>query len=174
MCIRDRHSGHHNTIAADVPQGSLVVRSLGASQFANMKYSVRKSGDSKTLNYQTLGESEKYLVGKYDLEIPVLPILNISNVEIKQSTTTTVDVPRPGIVNLQSNSPGYGSIYIIRDKKQELIYNAKMTNAMNESVALLPGSYMVVFRALYANRSLYTTYQKFEIQSGVTVSVKLN
>ncbi len=34
---------------------------------------VRKGGDMNTLNMQKMYDEEKYLVGKYDVEIPVLP-----------------------------------------------------------------------------------------------------
>lgn len=168
------HPGRHNIIALDAPQGYLQVRCPGDNQYLNVRFSVRKKGENRTLYYQKLGETEKYLVGKYDLEIPVLPILVINDVEIKQSTTTTIDIPRPGIVNFQSSSPGYGSVYVIRNRQQEWIYNLKMTSSINESLALQPGSYVVVFRALYSRNTLSTTVQYFDVQSGSTLSVRVN
>jgi Ca-activated chloride channel homolog len=166
--------GRHNIIAASTPQGYLQVRSIGDNKYLEVKFIIRKSGDSKTLNNQKLGDTEKYLVGRYDLEVPVLPILNINNIEIKQSTTTTIDIPRPGIVNFQSTSPGYGSVYVMRNKQQEWVCNLKMTSAINESAVLQPGNYIVVFRAMYASRSTFTTSQHFEVQSGSTLSIRVN
>ncbi len=166
--------GKHNLIAADAPQGLLTIRCNGDNQYLNVKYLVRKAGETKTLNNQKLGDVEKYITGKYDIEIPTLPIININGIEIKQNTTTTIDIPRSGIANFQSTSPGFGSVYVIRNKKQEWVYNLKMTTGTTEAVALQPGYYMVAFRAMYANRSIYTTSQFFEVQSGYTLSIKVN
>ena len=90
--------GKHTIIAADVPQGTLVLKVSDPMQYRGLSFIVRKSGDMNTLNMQKMYEEEKYLIGKYDIEIPVLPRVNLYGVEIKQSHTTTVEIPRPGLV----------------------------------------------------------------------------
>ena len=64
-----------------------------------------------TLNMQKMYAEEKYLVGKYDIEIPLLPRIYLQDVDIKQSHTTTVEIARPGLVTLLRSSVGFGSIY---------------------------------------------------------------
>ena len=94
------HIGKHTLIAADCPQGTLEVRVEGSNQYRGLQYIVREAGKMNTLNIQEVNKQEKYLVGKYDLEIPILPRLYVNDVKINQSTVTTVTIPRPGILNL--------------------------------------------------------------------------
>src|SRR3954467_5765283 len=57
--------GKHNIIAVDAPQGYINIKTTGT----NPSCIIRKSGESQTLHVQTLNTTEKYIVGKYDLEI---------------------------------------------------------------------------------------------------------
>ena len=125
-----------------------------------------------TLNYQKINLPEKYIVGNYDVELPILPKLLLSDVEIKQSHTTTVEIPAPGIATFIKASNGYGSIYVLKEKKQEWIYNIN-PNIKNESILLLPGTYRVVFRAINAKQTLYTIVKTFEIKSGSSIGIEL-
>ncbi len=167
------HVGKHTIIAADCPQGTLEVRVDGSNQYRGMQYIVRKSGDMQTLNVQEINKQEKYLVGKYDLEIPVLPRIYVKGVKINQSTVTTVDVPRPGILNLIKSGPGYGSIYVRKSSKDEEWVCNLDTAIKNESLVLQPGDYRVVFRAQNARQILSTVNKTFEIKPGGSTSVNL-
>lgn len=164
--------GKHNIIAADTPQGTLKVVVDGSNQYRNLVFIVRQAGTTKTLNIQKINEGEKYLVGKYDIEVPVLPRLYINNIDIKQSYTTTVNIPRPGILTLQKASAGYGSIYIRRNNTEEWIYNIN-NDLKNESILLQPGFYRVVYRAKNVHQTLYTISKTFEIRSGSSVPIQL-
>ncbi len=164
--------GKHNIIAADTPQGILKVLVDGSNQYRNLVFIVRKGGTMQTLNIQKVNEDEKYLVGKYDIEVPVLPRLNINNIDIKQSYTTTVKIPRPGILTLQKASGGYGSIYVRRNNTEEWIYNIN-NDIKNESILLQPGFYRVVYRAKNTHQTLYTISKTFEIRSGSSVPIQL-
>lgn len=166
--------GKHTIIAVDAPQGTLVVNSPGlGNQYREVSFLIRKSGNTQTLNNQKLGESIKYITGKYDLEIPILPRLLINEVDIKQSSTTTVEIPRPGLLTILSSTPGYGSLYVHREKGLEWIYNFN-PNIKNESVVLQPGKYTVVFRALNSKESIYSISKSFEIKSGSSLALELN
>jgi Ca-activated chloride channel homolog len=165
--------GKHTIIAADVPQGTLVVKVADPVQYKGIEFIVRKGGDMKTLNMQKMYEEEKYLVGKYDIEIPVLPRINLYDVDIKQSHTTSVEIPRPGLVTILRPSNGFGSIYLRKnDKEEEWIYNLN-TMVKNESLQMQPGSYRVVFRALNARQTLYTVNKLFEVKSGGSEVIQL-
>jgi Ca-activated chloride channel family protein len=165
--------GKHTIIAADVPQGTLILRTTDAIQYRGIEFIVRKAGDMTTLNMQKIYFEEKYLVGKYDIEIPVIPRIYMKDIDIKQSHTTTVEIARPGLVTLLRSSVGYGSIYLRKSSLQEeWIYNLDNT-VKNESLQLQPGKYRVVFRALNAKQTLYTVNKTFEVRSGSTEVVQL-
>ena len=165
--------GKHTIIAADVPQGSLLLKVSDPMQYRGQTFTVRRSGDMSTLNTQRMYEEEKYLIGKYDIEVPVIPRINIYDVEIKQSHTTTVEIPRPGMVTFLRASAGYGSIYIRKSSQQEdWVYNLN-TVSKNESLQIQPGKYRVVFRALNAKQTLYTVNKLFEVRSGSSEVIQL-
>ena len=164
--------GKHNIIAADTPQGTLNIKTKG-SRYKNLKVLVRKSGDIQTVNMQTVDSPEKYLIGNYDLEIPVLPRINVKDVKIKQSVTTTVSVPIPGIVTLLMTNPGYCSIYIERANELEWVYNVS-PDIKHETIVLQPGTYRIIYRPKYAKNIYYTSEKIVIIKSGSSQSVRLN
>lgn len=165
--------GKHTIIAADAPQGTLLVKVSDPAQYRGLQFIVRKSGTMNTLNMQKIFEDEKYLVGKYDLEVPVLPRIYIPGVEIKQSHTTTVEIPRPGLITVLRNSTGYGSIYLRKSNKQEEWVCNLNTTLKNESLQLQPGKYRIVFRAQNAKQTLYTVNKLFEVRSGSSEVIQL-
>jgi Ca-activated chloride channel family protein len=165
--------GKHTIIAADVPQGTLVIKTADPMQFRDLEFIVRKGGEMKTLNMQRMYEPVKYLVGKYDIEIPVLPRINLYNVEIKQSHTTTVEIPRPGLITLLRDATGYGSIYLRKSPQQEDWVCNLNESVKNESIYLQPGKYRVVFRPTNAKNTLYTVNKLFEVRPGSADVVQL-
>jgi Ca-activated chloride channel homolog len=166
--------GKHTIVAADVPQGMLIVTSPGLGNlYREVLFIVRKAGETSTLNIQKMGETNKYITGKYDIEIPILPRIIKKDIEIKQSVTTTVEIARPGLLTLISSTQGYGSLYVHHTSGTEWIYNFN-SNLKNESVVLQPGKYTVVFRAQNAKQSIYTIAKTFEIKSGSSLAVEMN
>lgn len=164
--------GKHTVVAADAPQGFLIVKTRNGSEYRDMDIIVRKTHEMITLNNQKMNQLEKYITGKYDLEIPTLPRLIINDVEVKQSNTTTVEIPTPGIANFLMNMPGVGSILVQHGDTLERIYNFPK-QSVNESIRLLPGKYTAVFRPMNAKRSIYTLSKEFEIKEGSVVSIPL-
>jgi Ca-activated chloride channel homolog len=165
--------GKHTIIAADAPQGGLIIKVSDPVQYKGLEYIVRKGGDMNTLNMQKMYEEEKYIVGKYDIEIPVLPRISLHDVEIKQSHTTTVEIPRPGMITILRTSTGYGSIYLRKnDKEEDWVFNLNSATK-NESLQLQPGKYRIVFRALNAKLTLYTINKLFEVRSGSSEVIQL-
>lgn len=164
--------GKHNIIAVDAPQGDLVIKTEGP-QSKYITAIIRKAGSMNTLNYQDLNRSERYLIGNYDIEIPVLPKILLYNIEVKQSSTTTVQVPQAGMVTFLMTTPGYGSLYL-REKNKDMqwVYNLN-TSLKNETVYLQPGSYTVVFRALFAKQVIYTISRTFDVTSGGSKAIEL-
>ena len=100
-------AGEHNVIAVDAPQGQLEIKVEGGRAMLrnSTRTIVRKAGDMTTLNVQEFDLAQDYLVGKYDLEVLTLPRTHIPGVQVDQSTTTTVQIPQAGTVNLHTPSP---------------------------------------------------------------------
>lgn len=160
------YPGKHTVFAADCPQGKLLVKVDGGAQYRGLQYIVREAGKMKTLNVQEMNAEESYLVGKYDVEIPVLPRIYLENIEVNQSTTTTIEIPRPGILNLIKPAPGYGSVYLRKSKSdEEWVVNIN-NKVKNETLILQPGNYRIVFRAQNAKQTLYTINKTVKIKSG--------
>ncbi len=163
--------GRHTIVAADVPQGEMKITTSG-NRYRDLGVIVREKGDLNTLNVQKVNSTTKYLVGKYNLEIPVLPRIYVNDVVIKQSTTTTIDIPAHGILNLLMAVPGICGVYIDHGDSIEWIYNTQV-NVKNETILLQPGNYMIIYRPLSSKRSFYTVEKKVVIRSGSSQSVNL-
>lgn len=167
--------GKHTIIAVNAPQGFLKLKIEGKNSnvFKDIQTIVRQQDKMETLNLQSFGETEKYIVGKYDLEVLCLPRLNIKDVPVSQDSTTSVEIPQPGIAILQMPANGYGSMYQQDGNKLKWIYNLK-GNSTQETLNLLPGKYRVVFRTKFATHAAYTIEKTFKITSGTSTTVKLN
>lgn len=166
--------GKHTIIALDAPQGYLVIKAGSGLQARSIPCIIRKAGDMNTLNYQDVNRTEKYLVGKYDIEIPVLPKILLYNIEVSQSSTTTVQIPPAGMVTFLMIAPGYGSVYLRENGKGlKWVYNLG-SNAKSESLTLQAGSYTIVYRAMNAKQTLYTISKNFDVQAGSSNVIELN
>lgn len=166
--------GKHKIIAARTPQGSLeFVTQRTHFSLPRYNFIVRKHKSNEILNVQMLNSSEKYLVGEYDLEVLTLPRILIEGVKVDQSKTTIVEIPLPGTLLIEYFTPGFGSLYVLRNNKMEWIHNLSGVGK-SESIMLLPGEYVVVFRARHHNKSVQTIERKFNIISNQTTVVRLS
>lgn len=167
--------GKHTIVGVDAPQGMLEVK-VGSTSAANKNqilYIVRQSGSMQTLNTQYTNQREKYIVGKYDLEIMTLPRTIVKDVKIDQSTTTTVEVPGPGTAIFQFPGSGYGSLYVRNEDALEWVYNFKGSGDQ-EALQLQPGDYVAVYRTKYQNRSMFTLEKSFSVKTGTTSKVNIS
>ncbi|NQY67039.1 MAG: VWA domain-containing protein [Flavobacteriales bacterium] len=171
----DIRSGRHNIIGVDAAQGDIQIKQGGLSTAKSKKYTciMRENGLMETINIQEVGETVRYLVGKYDIEILSLPRVIIKDVKVSQSHTTTVFIPSPGLAIISGTTIGYGSVYV--EKENELIWVCNLKDELTrETLSLQPGRYRVIFRSKAAKKSIYTIEKSFKIQSGKSVSIKLN
>ena len=159
-------AGKHNIIAADCPQGTLKIVSK-SNQHRDLEFVVRQSGMCESLNYQKVNRLENYIIGKYDIEILCLPRIILNDIEINQSSTTSIEIPNPGLATFIMQAPGFGSVYVYKDNKLEWIRNLTLENT-KETLTLQPGNYFVSFRARNANQAIY-----FKIRSGASEQVIL-
>jgi Ca-activated chloride channel homolog len=166
-------SGRHNTIGIDAPQGNLAFKASGNATLKYLPCLVRKTGSNEIINVQQFDQVEKYIIGKYEIEILCMPRITVKDVDIQQSYTTTVEIPMPGIAVIQTTTNGYGSVYLENKSGLTWLYNLKDSPQHQETLYLQPGSYRVVFRSKYSNKSYYTIDKPFTVESGQTVNVKL-
>lgn len=166
--------GKHNVITIASPQGSLTINQKGSSAYENgVRAIIREKGKQSIVHIHNINESQKYLVGNYDVEVLTTPRRHFKNVMINQDKTTTLSLPDPGLLNLYNNAPGYGSIYeILETGEQKWVYDLAH-NQPRISMALQPGTYKIVFRVDRAPGSKYTATKTVTIETGRSVVVKL-
>jgi Ca-activated chloride channel family protein len=163
--------GQHNTTVIETPQGSLEFNVPGGvQQWKNLKVTLLND-ECSILNYQTLSETEKYIVGSYAIEIPTIPPIK-DEIEIEQSKITNYTIPQPGILSVNCMYSGFGGIYRMVNDQLELVYTLDVDNP-SESIALLPGDYTLIFRSKNGNRAFYTVEKDFTINAGKSIRISL-
>ncbi len=165
--------GKHNTIGIDAPQGYMMFKATGSSTLKYLPCIIRKHKETETITVQQFDQVEKYITGFYDVEVLCLPRIKVDNVDIRQSHTTTVEIPLPGIAVIQKTTNGYGSLYQDNPEGLVWLYNLRDNPQQQETLYLQPGNYKVVFRSKYANQSSYTVEKSLKVESGQTVNLKL-
>ncbi|MCX6311675.1 MAG: VWA domain-containing protein, partial [Bacteroidetes bacterium] len=164
--------GKHNIIAVDAPQGFMNLQVAGINNYARLQCIVRKAGTMQTVNIQDFGRPEKYIVGKYDIEILTLPRIYMNNVDIGQSKTTLIQIPQAGVVSIFK--PAEGSGQILLEEKNKLTWVTNLNSSqLNENIVLQPGNYRIIYRSKSAHETIYTIERKFKIEPGGQVTVKL-
>ncbi len=161
--------GKHTIIPISTPQGVLEVKMQSKEDY---QFIIRKSGESATLHVQETNTKQKYLIGKYDIEILTIPRFTIEDIEIKQSETITINIPNTGTANILLPSKGYGGIYRFKDNLWEQVYPID-DNIQRIKLYLLPGNYKIVFRSKAAKQYIYTGEKEFKVQSGKSELIKL-
>ncbi len=161
--------GKHNIITAKTPQGTLNIIQKNGLELKGVQALVRKAGQMNTLNVQEMFEPQKYIIGKYDIEVLTKPRTYFKNVMITQSKTNTLKITQPGLVNILMPGKGYGGIYLVKDNKVSLIQ--EFTEIKQESIKLQPGHYIAVYRAKGANLTSFSKERYFVIQSGRSIIV---
>ncbi|MEO5674488.1 MAG: VWA domain-containing protein [Chitinophagales bacterium] len=151
-----------------VLQGKMINKNLNDK----IKVLLRRAGSEETIQVQNLQETVKYLSGKYDLEVLTLPRMQIKNVAVTQSATTTIEIPLPGILSITKTFPGIGSIMLIENNSEEKIYQLN-ENLNSELLGLQPGNYAIIFRSKFSKKTVDSITRKFQIKNGESTSVKL-
>jgi len=164
-------TGRHNTIGLDTPQGFLMVRTRRGRAYDEEKMLVRKANDHRTINVQKMGDLGKYIIGKYDLEIPIYPLMTVEDVEIRQSYTTTVEIPEPGHVTFAARQPGSGALYQMNPAGEQAWVMNLAENKNVQGYFLQPGSYRVIFRRADLKSTDLTVVKDFDVSSGSAITL---
>lgn len=170
----DLEVNRHNVIKLPAPQGYLTIKmtNSNARYNANIQCLVKQTERNKTVNIQSINDKEKYLVGTYELEILTLPRIQLKNIDINQSETTTIEIPEPGLLTLNSKVEVYGGIFRMKNNKLEKIYQLN-DRILKESLLLQPGSYWVVYRDKVNRAAAATVTKKITIKSGQSTTTNL-
>jgi Ca-activated chloride channel family protein len=160
----------HNTIIVDAPQGYMKVRFSDASRSYWVETRILQAGKTTTLNVQKINLSEKYLVGKYDLEILTLPRI-YKTIDVNQSSTTYVDIPAPGTFNYRTSTIVVAQVFVLLDDGTlEWVCNLD-DDLKSGTVQLQPGNYRMVYRQKNIQSSIYTVNRDFRINSNKTTTL---
>ena len=161
--------GKHTIIPLNTPQGELEIKMNSKIKY---QYIVRPAGVDTILHVQEINTVEKYLIGKYDIELLTLPRKKFYDVEVNQSTITNYLIATPGLANILLPSKGYGGLYVKNGDKMEQIYHFKGEKSQHR-LTLLPGNYKVVFRPISAKNHIYTREESFKLRSGKSELIKI-
>lgn len=165
--------GKHSIAAIDAPQGYLNIKMSGSSNASkNIKCKIFKPNACEIVNYQNIGETQKYIIGDYNIMIPTLPNIELKDVNIAQSSTTTIEIPEPGIAVIRKSFFGNGVILHYNNNSVSKIFDLNEKQTL-ETLYLQPGKYHIVFRPKSARSTIYTTDRTFIIESGKTTDVSL-
>ena len=165
----------HNIIKIPAAQGQLklVMQTTETSPYGNkVKSLIRQSGEINTMHVQPINSTEKYLAGKYDIEILTLPRILIKNISVEGSKTTTLQIPEPGFITFYSSMEIFGAIFVSENNKLQKIYQLN-DRILKETIALQPGNYVVIYRNKMTRDSNLTVQKQFKVVSGQSGTVKL-
>lgn len=165
--------GEHNILDLNTPQGDLNLTFGSArNEYPDLKCIVRPHGSCEVVNTQNYGTMERYITGDYDLEIQTVPPTIIEKANIRQSHTTDIQIPLPGILLLQTGTKGFGGIF--KMENNEMVMIEKFSYGDNGGRYIMqPGDYRVVFRSKNSKETIYTHEKDFSITSGRNTSVTL-
>ena len=166
------HEHTHNTIQIDAAQGSLSLTSKYSAYNVNYTTRVSLIDHQKTINHQQLKSTEKYLIGKYNLEVFTLP-RTYKEIEIKDKQTTSIDIPAAGTLELRLKTPATGQVFVLRgNESYEWVCNLNKKST-KQKWNLQPGKYKIIYRGKNQYSSSYTTEKSFTIKSNNTIYLTL-
>ncbi|HTE34621.1 MAG TPA: VWA domain-containing protein [Chryseolinea sp.] len=163
--------GKHNVISIAAPQGNLIIQQDGRRD-NNLQSIIRVKGGSETINVQASNLPFRYLSGQYEVETITLPRRKF-DVEVEPNKQRAVLIPASGVVNFNTISTGYGSLYEMKEDGSQ-VWVCNLNDLKSQfSLNLLPGQYKIVFRVKQTTGSKYTGFKKFTLRPGETLIVNV-
>ncbi|MFM7565658.1 MAG: vWA domain-containing protein [Flavobacteriales bacterium] len=162
----------HNIIPIDVPQGFIRVKSTQTLGTQPIEVRVSKSQEKQTLHHQRVNDINKFLVGKYDLEILTMPRM-YRTVTVNPLEISEIEIPAPGTLVVTSSKPVVAQLfYESYPSEWTWIYNFP-TDMTQGEIALLPGNYKIVYRTKERKSTAYTTVNNTQIKENKTTQIQL-
>ncbi|MDX9797243.1 MAG: vWA domain-containing protein [Bacteroidales bacterium] len=163
-------AGSHTIIPIQASQGTLVLKYKGKAQSSKpIEVLIKKKGERETINSQDINSSERYLVGKYDLEVLTQPRLFLENIEIVQNSTTQIEIPSTGNLQISKPSDSYSTLFVNEEDNWKFVTN--LSPKQLQTIPLLPGKYQVVFRPRQSSLTKDTKVIEFKIESSETTII---
>ena len=162
----------HNIISVDAPQGYIRCRLNNAARTYDIESRVMLAEDPTTINVQDLNEAEKYIVGKYTVEVLTLP-RQYFTVQVNQSSTTNIEFEAPGYFMYKCSNPTIGQVFVLNTQgKWDWVCNLD-GQSLTGQWYLQPGQYKISYRMKSIKSSIYSYEQDFRILSNKTTSLNL-
>lgn len=160
----------HNVIEIDGPQGFIKTRFTNATREYPIQVRIMQQKNPATINVQSMNSTDKYLVGKYDVEVLTLPRIYMT-VEVSQSSTSNIDIAAPGTFSYRVGNYVVAQLFILNGEgKWDWVCNLSQTS-LNGSINLQPGNYRLVYRQKNLHSSDYTFEKEIRILSNKTTSL---
>lgn len=166
--------GETTLLSLVVEQGSLRLHhEQRRSQLAIPHYPVVvRPHDNPDLEHMTtVGETQSYVAGRYDIEVLSTPAIRLNDVSIQAQSATDLTIPMPGQLSLQKPR-GATAGYIVSvgsgSAKQVGTLNNTLTS---ERILLMPGEYIVVLRSANATAYETTVSKRVKIEPGLTTNI---
>jgi Ca-activated chloride channel family protein len=164
--------GKHNIVGVDIPTGWFSVLEGSGTTFSEKQTVIRDALTGEIVYVQNFNTRHKYLTGMYDIEILTLPRLYYDNYEIRGGSDNKITLELPGSVNVYATENTIYSIFMVKEKKYEKIYESTLA-AASETLQLLPGDYKLVFRSNIKKTAGNTKEINVTVKSNRTTQVKL-
>lgn len=162
----------HNTIVVDGPQGYLKIRTTNGNRDYPILSRIMLNGSMQTLNLQELNVIDKYIIGKYDIEVLTLPRI-YQTVNVEQNGIVTIDILAPGLLNYKSNNANVIQLFVLnKEGKWDWIHNVDPSKNSG-NIFIQPGNYKMVYRQKNLRSTAYTFEKEFRIQSNKTTTINL-
>ncbi|MDR0972115.1 MAG: VWA domain-containing protein [Bacteroidales bacterium] len=168
-------AGEHTIINASLPQGTLQLKyKEGKNELKqnNIDILVRKPNEKQYVNRQKINSSQKYLEGVYDLDVLCLPPLYLENVEVEAASTTTIEIPIEGQLQLKQTNTYINKLFY--KKEGQWIYFLDLESKKEQKLSLLPGEYLLICRKQKGDIGDKTIEEEFVIQSNLITQLKID
>jgi Ca-activated chloride channel family protein len=94
-------------------------------------------------------------------------------VTIDEKKITTITIPAPGLLNLNTIAQGYGDLYEIVEGNEQVWVCSLSDKSVHQTYSLLPGTYKAVFRVRETTGSKFTGTKTFSVKSGQTSTINI-
>jgi Mg-chelatase subunit ChlD len=168
-------AGRHTNITAIASCGTMTIRYKGKDEGLQkpMNVLIKKRGEVQSINSQATGTQEKYLAGKYDLEVMSLPRLYLNDIEVKENSSTTIEIPQIGTVQIVKPEATLATLFV-KDSKKGLLMVQTIGEGTKQTIGLLPGEYQIVARETNGKKATQTITKEFKIESNQITTVTLD
>ncbi|TVR82212.1 MAG: VWA domain-containing protein [Chitinophagaceae bacterium] len=168
--------GKNNQLTYNMPQGFLSFTisqpSISRTLEDKIRLVVYENENGNVLMNMRNKQNTRFLSDNYKTEILTLPIITRNSTNIETDKTLRVEIPSPGVLNLNKRHEYFGGIFVMKSGELEMIHELKRGNR-NETLALQPGKYKIIYRTRLADTAYQTEYLNFNIKSGESLRLEL-